>query len=842
MLWLAIALAKIAAGVLAWIGALAAGDLPPTPLPAALHAALLVTFAASGLALVAGSRRGGPARSLGTVFCLFASIFADASLRPHAGGGFWAGPSELLLAMSPAALAPYYLWQFAWAFPRVQPALVPAWVPRLLERLTLWTGTVLFAATLVLALLGDERQWTARNLMWTSAVILELPSVLLLIVKTRTALPDERRRATLFVAGLVVGMAPLLIDVLLSALIPPYAEFMAAPQRNRVAGSAVAGAILLLPFITAYAVVVDRALETKFIVRLAIQYMLARYTVLALLTVPLALFLGYLYVHRHEPLVEILTQASPRVWLVLLALALGMAAVRKPVLRAIDRRYYRDHHDAHRVLANLTDSSRRVASLEGLATLVTAEIDKALHPREAALLVQRGAAFEDPLGRMPPLAADSTLARLLSGSAAAFDVDLSNRASPLHRLPATEIGWLSGTHPSMLVPLIAPGGGLEGLLVLGEKRSETRYAVEDRFLLQAVAGSAVLALEQQRRLNTPPRTPRGAGDDALDSEPARECDRCRRVFDPSAKTCPACAAALRPAAVPVVVAGKFRVVERLGSGGMGVVYRAEDLLLRRAVAIKTLPHLSDAAARRLRREAQALATLQHANLEGIYGVESWRDMPMVVLEYLAGGTLLHRMERGPLDIDPTIAVGSAMADALHSLHRVGVLHRDIKPSNIGFTADGSPKLLDFGLAIIATAEHDDVEPAETSPAGDETTHTGARLRYGASATSGIAAGTPLYMSPEAIAGGTPDVSFDLWGLAVTLYEALAGRNPFVARDRLETARLITSVRVPDIRALREDCPEALALFLRDALSLNAAARPRSAREFQSRLRAVRVAA
>ena len=98
------------------------------------------------------------------------------------------------------------------------------------------------------------------------------------------------------------------------------------------------------------------------------------------------------------------------------------------------------------------------------------------------------------------------------------------------------------------------------------------------------------------------------------------------------------------------------------------------------------------------------------------------------------------------------------------------------------------------------------------------------------------------MSPEAIAGGTPDVSFDLWGLAVTLYEALAGRNPFVARDRLETARLITSVQVPDIRSLRDDCPEPLALFLQDALSLNPAARPRSAREFQARLRAVRVAA
>jgi serine/threonine protein kinase len=100
--------------------------------------------------------------------------------------------------------------------------------------------------------------------------------------------------------------------------------------------------------------------------------------------------------------------------------------------------------------------------------------------------------------------------------------------------------------------------------------------------------------------------------------------------------------------------------------------------------------------------------------------------------------------------------------------------------------------------------------------------------------------TPLYMSPEAIAGGKPDVGFDLWGLAVTLFEATAGMNPFVAGDRLETARLISHGILPDIRSLRADCPVRFATFLHDSLSVNRLQRPRSAREFGSRLRAADV--
>ena len=196
---------------------------------------------------------------------------------------------------------------------------------------------------------------------------------------------------------------------------------------------------------------------------------------------------------------------------------------------------------------------------------------------------------------------------------------------------------------------------------------------------------------------------------------------------------------------------------------MGIVYLALDTSLDRLVAVKTLHRLSPSEARRLRREARALATLQHGHLEMIYAVESWRGSPILVLEYLAGGTLAFRLGRGPLDVADAVELGVTMAEALHSLHRVGVLHCDIKPSNIGFTAKHVPKLLDFGLATAASTRQ---APMSSRPAAvvqmTTDTHTDTFAGHAFLETRGAGpAGTLMYMSPEAIDGAAPDVTFDL---------------------------------------------------------------------------------
>ena len=283
------------------------------------------------------------------------------------------------------------------------------------------------------------------------------------------------------------------------------------------------------------------------------------------------------------------------------------------------------------------------------------------------------------------------------------------------------------------------------------------------------------------------------------------CVACGEVHEPDVRRC-ACGADTRQADLPLVVHGKFRLHRRLGAGSTGVVYLATDLALCRLVALKTLQPLRRGFADRMRREARAMAAVRHPHLATIFGVEEWHDRPVLVVEYLDGGTLADTLARGPLALDDALRLGIALADVLDRMHGGGVLHRDIKPSNIGFTADGEPRLLDFGLAAML----DEVAPIAAV--------SGARH----------VVGTPLYLSPEALAGARPDESFDLWSLHMVIYEAIAGRHPLHGQPVAAVVRAVPGSTLPDVRALRPDCPAALATYLAEALALELARRPASA--------------
>jgi serine/threonine-protein kinase len=273
---------------------------------------------------------------------------------------------------------------------------------------------------------------------------------------------------------------------------------------------------------------------------------------------------------------------------------------------------------------------------------------------------------------------------------------------------------------------------------------------------------------------------------------------------------------------------------------MGIVYRARDLELNRLVAMKVLPRVGPHAASRLRREARAMAMLPHPNLAVIHALESWRGAPVLVLEYLAGGTIADRLRHRPLPVGDIISVGVVMADVLRHVHNAGFLHRDVKPSNIGYTADGTAKLLDFGLVrLIATLSGMSTAPTRTIGAVSPTASGAAPATVGhRSHDTDQFVGTPAYMSPEAVAMESPTHSVDLWGLAVTMYEALTGVNPFSAPTVTETVTLITSASVADPRQFRPDCPPALAAFLMSALTADRNRRPQNALDFITRLRAV----
>jgi serine/threonine protein kinase len=233
-----------------------------------------------------------------------------------------------------------------------------------------------------------------------------------------------------------------------------------------------------------------------------------------------------------------------------------------------------------------------------------------------------------------------------------------------------------------------------------------------------------------------------------------------------------------------------------------------------------------------------MANVLHPNLALIYGAEQWKGTPLLIFEYLEGGTLLDSLRRGPIALDEVIELGTLLADALDRVHGSGVLHRDIKPSNIGYTSDGVPKLLDFGLAAIL----DRSRAVGTLPAvlpGDPDRV--AELMWGAHPTTSLTitqqlVGTPLYLSPEALAGAEPQASFDLWSLSLVLYEAYAGRHPLTGAPIVDLIKAIQGGTLPDIRDFRPECPSLVAAFLNDALSPVAARRPATAAGLRTRLR------
>ncbi|HEX7796832.1 MAG TPA: protein kinase [Vicinamibacterales bacterium] len=248
--------------------------------------------------------------------------------------------------------------------------------------------------------------------------------------------------------------------------------------------------------------------------------------------------------------------------------------------------------------------------------------------------------------------------------------------------------------------------------------------------------------------------------------------------------------------------GPYRVLQKLGEGGMGEVYRAKDTRLGRDVAVKVLSaHLSsDAGAKgRFEREAKAASSLNHPNICAVYDVGTQDDVHFLVMELVEGETLAARIERGPLQTSEILTIGTQIADALDKAHRKGLVHRDLKPANVILTKMGA-KLLDFGLAkaVAAGADTPDV-PATMLP-----TMTKAMVTQ-----HGAIVGTVHYMAPEQLEGRDVDARADLWALGATLYEMATGVRAF---EGTSTATLISSILRDEPRPVTELRPLAPAAF------------------------------
>ena len=247
----------------------------------------------------------------------------------------------------------------------------------------------------------------------------------------------------------------------------------------------------------------------------------------------------------------------------------------------------------------------------------------------------------------------------------------------------------------------------------------------------------------------------------------------------------------------------YEILDRIGVGGMGEVYRARDKKLGREVAIKVLPPAFSEDRERLgrfQREARLLASLNHPNVAAIYGLEESDGMPLLVLELVPGKTLAERLKKGRLAVEEALGICNQIAEGLELAHEKGIIHRDLKPANIKITPEGKVKILDFGLAKAFEREQPQQDPSQSPTVSTGTTKTGVIL------------GTAAYMSPEQARGKPVDKRTDIWAFGCVLYECLTGKQPFGG----ETATDILAAIVNQEADLGE-LPEATATPIRNLL-------------------------
>ncbi|MES2594321.1 MAG: protein kinase [Verrucomicrobiota bacterium] len=306
------------------------------------------------------------------------------------------------------------------------------------------------------------------------------------------------------------------------------------------------------------------------------------------------------------------------------------------------------------------------------------------------------------------------------------------------------------------------------------------------------------------------------------------CPECGAMIKPGATLCPACLLSAGTATLPVqpvsagittlpCVFGSYRLLKKLGTGGMGIVYEAEELEGGRRLALKVLNQSLDNEEQRQRflREGRLAATIDHPHSVYVFGTEEIDGVPVIAMELAEGGTLRDEFKRrGPLQVRDAVDAILGVLDGLEAAHAKGILHRDMKPSNCFVTSDGKTIVGDYGLSI-----------SQNQPAGE-----GSHLTR-----SGMIMGTPAFSPPEQLRGQPLDQRADIYSTAGTLYYLLTGKAPVEATSAVETVAAVLDGRITPLTKLRIDVPADLAAVVMRCLSADAAKRPATHAEMRQAL-------
>ncbi len=617
---------------------------------------------------------------------------------------------------------------------------------------------------------------------------------------------NERRRFRVLVTGFLITLAASIMQFAIAAtqtsefqfqqfstLIPlpwVFAPFSAAA-----------------PICMAYAILRHRILDIRIMVRLGIQYAAARGLLLSTVPVLAILLVLDLLLHGQRPLIEILRERG-WVYLVLGTLAFLLHVKQRSWLTALDRKFFRERYNAQQVLRAVVDEIRAARSFEKVAPHVASQIEVALHPEFAALLVRqpgelryRVPAAQENAG--PSIPAGSKLMALLRVLGKPLEISQSQTVWLTNQLPPQESEFLKQVRLEWLFPICVVEGQTEALLVMGPKKSEEPYSQEDQELLQGITSSLALLLEQ----SPSPEQVR---------EEFEECPKCGCCYDTGAGICEKEGAKLISVRFPRLLDKRYRFDKRLGEGGMGIVYQAFDTQLRRQVALKLIQSdliASERAARRFEQEARAAASFTHPNVVTVhdFGVaDGWRAY--LVMELMCGLTLRQELSKvGRLPARRASEILSGVCTAVDAAHRRRLLHRDLKPENI-FLANMEgleiAKILDFGIAKPIAGTDTTLTAGQTGP--------------------GELVGTLRYMSPEQLRGENASEGWDLWALAVVAYEMLTGSHPFGGSTTLDVYNAVLAGRATPLHTYLPEAPSTWQDFFDKSLSIRSELRPASA--------------